>query len=142
MTCTFFGHSDTPPTVREQLKDTLITLIETRGADLFYIGNHGGFDRMAEGVLRELSAVYPHIKYYVVLAYLPTKPGSSPTLFPEGVETVSKRLAINFRNKWMVENSDLIVAYVNRSYGGAQQFTALAERRKKRIINLAPNAEQ
>ncbi len=142
MTCTFFGHSDTPPTVREQLKDTLITLIETRGADLFYIGNHGGFDRMAEGVLRELSAVYPHIKYYVVLAYLPTKPGSSPPLFPEGVETVSKRFAINFRNKWMVDNSDLIVAYVNRSYGGAQQFTALAERRKKRIINLAPNAEQ
>ena len=64
MTCTFFGHSDTPPTVRGQLKDTLITLIETRGADLFYIGNHGGFDRMAEGVLLSLIHISEPTRQY------------------------------------------------------------------------------
>ncbi len=103
MTCTFFGHSDTPPTVREQLKDTLITLIETRGADLFYIGNHGGFDRMAEGVLRELSAVYPHIKYYVVLAYLPTKPGSSPPCAPRALKPYQSALpSTSETNGWSI----------------------------------------
>lgn len=138
MTCSLFGHADTPPTIRSKLKDTLIDLIEHHGADLFYVGNHGSFDRLAASVLHELSTVYPHIRYYVVLAYLPTHGDSStPTMFPEGIENVPKRFAINFRNKFMVEHSDAVVAYVTRSFGGAVKFVDMARKKEKRVINLA-----
>lgn len=142
MTCSFFGHGDAPSDIRGTLKDVLTDLIENHGADLFYVGNHGNFDKLATSVLGELGVVYPHIKYYVVLAYLPTKQNSSPTVFPEGIENVPKRFAINFRNKWMIEQSELVVAYVNRSFGGAQQFVELARKKKKEIINIAKKGSE
>lgn len=137
MTCTFFGHNDTPQDIRGKLKDKLIYMIENRGADLFYVGDHGNFDRAAISVLRELCAIYPHIRYYVVLAYLPVNDPGYPTLFPEGIENVPKRFAISYRNKWLVNNSDAVIAYIRRSYGGASQFAKSAEKKKKEIINLA-----
>lgn len=138
MTCSFFGHSDTPAHIRSKLNKTLVYLIENQNADLFYVGNHGSFDRIVTSVLRELSAVYPHIRYYVVLAYLPQNNDNDiPTTFPEGIETVPKRLAINFRNKFMVEQSDMVISYITRSYGGAAKFVGMACKKRKTIINLA-----
>ncbi len=138
MTCSFFGHADTPAAIRSKLVDTLIDLIEHHGADLFYVGNHGNFDRMTASVLRELKSTYPHINFYIVLAYLPEHSDSDyPTLFPEGIEIVPKRFAIDFRNKFMVEQSEIIVAYVKRSFGGAAKFVGMACRKGKTVINLA-----
>lgn len=138
MTCTFFGHSDTPAEIRGRLKETVIDLIENHGADLFYVGSHGSFDRISASVLKELSSIYPHIRYYVVLAYLPTSDYKDiPTLFPEGIETVPKRFEINFRNKFMVEQSDTVIAYITHSYGGAAKFAEMAHKKKKTVINLA-----
>lgn len=138
MTCSFFGHSDTPPEIRGKLRETVIDLIENRGAELFYVGNHGSFDRMAAAVLRELSAIYPQIRYYIVLAYLTEHTErNAPTMFPEGIESVPKRFAINFRNRFMAEQSDVIVAYVTRSFGGAAKFTEMARSKGAEIINVA-----
>lgn len=138
MTCGFFGHSDTPDMIRDRLRESIVDLIENQGADLFYVGNHGNFDRMAAGILREMSEVYPHIRYYVVLAYL-TKhsPHDVSTVFPEGIECVPKRFAIKFRNRFIVEQSDVIVVYVNRSFGGAFEFTETARKKGVEIINVA-----
>lgn len=136
MTCTFFGHANTPLEIRDKLKATLINLIENRSVDLFYVGDKGNFDRLALSVLREISAVYP-IRYSVVLAYLPKEKSDYPTLFPEGIETVPKRFAINFRNKFMVEQSDMVISYITRSYGGAVKFVEMAHKKKKTVINLA-----
>lgn len=136
MTCTFFGHSNTPLEIRGKLKTTLIDLIENRSVDLFYVGDKGNFDRLALSVLREIGAVYP-IRYYIVLAYLPKEKTDSSTLFPEGIETVPKRFAINFRNKFMVEQSDIVVAYITHSFGGAAKFVEMAVKKKKTVINLA-----
>lgn len=138
MTCTFFGHSDTPLDIRDKLKATLIDLIENCSVDLFYVGDKGNFDRLVLSVLRELSAVYP-IRYYVVLAYLPKEKSDYPTLFPEGIETAPKRFAIDFRNRFMVRQSDIVVAYVNRDFGGAAKFVDIARKMGKSIINLSYN---
>ena len=142
MTCTFFGHSTIYKQTEPALRSTLTELIENHGVDMFYVGNHGDFDRTVRGVLRELSLRYP-INYRVVLAYMPKKRGEfdaddySDTILPEGIENVPKRFAISYRNRWMIERSDFVVTYVAHSAGsGAAQFKKLAEKKGKRVINL------
>ena len=142
MTCTFFGHRYVPQKTEPTLRSTLIDLIENQCVNLFYVGNHGDFDAMVRRVLRELSAKYP-IKYHIVLAYMPEKRGEfdtadySDTILPEGIETVPKRFAINYRNKWMIEQSDFVVTYVvHDAVSGAAQFKRLAERKGKKMVEL------
>lgn len=139
MTVTFFGHNDAPECVRGVLQTTLIDMIENHGASSFYVGNHGSFDRMVKSTLEKLQTVYPHIKYAVVLAYLPSKNNGdlSPTAYPEGLETVPPRFAICKRNEWMIEHSDAVITYVKRSFGGAAKYKKYAENKKKIVINLA-----
>lgn len=138
MKCAFFGHRDTPLEIRGKLKETVINLIEERDVTEFYIGNNGNFDRMALSVLKELSERYPQIGYYVVYAYLPEKGGEDfeHTIYPEGIETVPKRFAIDYRNRWIVGRADIVVAYIQHSFGGAAKFVDMAERNGAEIINL------
>ena len=140
MTVTFFGHKDTPKEIEPTLRTTLVDLIENHGATEFYVGNNGNFDTMVRRQLEDLSQTYP-ITYNVVLAYLPVKKSEyddfTNTLLPEGIETIPKRFAISYRNKWMLEQSDTVVSYVIRTYGGATQFKELAEKQGKMIIELS-----
>ena len=140
MAVTFFGHQDTPNEIEPSLRTTLVDLIENHGATEFYVGNNGKFDTMVRRQLEELFQVYP-ITYSVVLAYIPTKKSEydyfTNTLLPEGIETVPKRFAISYRNKWMVEQSDVVVTYVTHSFGGAAQFKTMAERQGKTVIELS-----
>lgn len=65
-------------------------------------------------------------------AYLPTKETQyKNTLYPEGLESVPLRFAISHRNKWMVEKSDYVIAYVNWNFGGAAQFYEMAKKKVK-----------
>ena len=140
MTVTFFGHKDTLKEIEPTLRTTLVDLIENHDATKFYVGNNGNFDTMVRRQLEDLSRIYP-ITYSVVLAYLPTKKSEyddyTNTILPEGIETVPKRFAISYRNKWMVEQSDVVVTYVTHSFGGAAQFKTMAERQGKTVIELS-----
>ena len=140
MTVTFFGHKDTPKEIEPTLRATLVDLIENHGATEFYVGSNGSFDTMVRRQLEDLSQTYP-ITYNVVLAYLPGKKNEyddyTNTILPEGIETVPKRFAISYRNKWMLEQSDIVVTYVTHTYGGAAQFKELAERQGKMVIELS-----
>ena len=136
-TVTFFGHRDTPKETEPALRLTLIDLIENKNATLFYVGNHGNFDAMVHRQLEDLSKTYP-IKYYVVFAYIPGKNDTPDeySILPEGIETVPRRFAINYRNKWMLTKSDIVVTYVTRPVGGAWEFKQMAEKHKKIIIAI------
>ena len=140
MTVTFFGHKDTPKNIEPTLRTTLVDLIENKNVTVFYVGNNGNFDTMVRRQLENLSQAYP-ITYNIVLAYIPTKKSEydsfTNTLLPEGIETIPKRFAISYRNKWMVEQSDVVVTYVTHSFGGAAQFKAIAERQGKTVIELS-----
>ena len=141
MTCTFFGHRNTPKEVEPILISTLKDLIENKNVKNFYVGNHGDFDFLVIKTLKKLKIQYPHISYSVVLAYLPQKKNVSDsldfslTIYPDGLEKVPYRLAIVKRNQWMIEHSDMAVVYVRNSFGGAAQFKELAEKRGKMVIN-------
>ena len=139
-TCTFFGHADTPERVEPALQNVLVDLIENHGVSIFYVGNHGNFDRLVARTLQKLQQLYPFITFNVVLAYLPTAMDarhSKNTLYPNGIETVPKRFAIVWRNRWMLDKSSYVVTYVRAPVGGAAKFKALAEKQNKTVINLA-----
>lgn len=140
MVCTFFGHKDTPKEIEPTLWSTLIDLIENKNVNVFYVGNNGSFDTMVRRQLEDLSQTYP-ITYSVVLAYLPTAKNKyddlSNTIFPEGLETVPKSFAISWRNKWMIQQSDIVVTYVTHNFGGAWQFKEIAIKHSKKVIELA-----
>ena len=142
MVCTFFGHKDTPKETEPTLRSTLIDLIENKNVNVFYVGNNGSFDTMVRRQLEDLSHIYP-ITYSVVLAYLPTEKNKydnlTNTIYPEGLETVPKRFAISWRNKWMIQQADIIVTYVTHNFGGAAQFKKMAVRQSKYVVEVSNN---
>ena len=52
------------------------------------------------------------------------------------IEHVPRRFAIAHRNRWMVDASDVVIAYVHHDWGGAYQTLGYAKRRGKMIILL------
>ena len=142
MICTFFGHRSVHKEIEPTLRSTLIDLIENRDVKLFYVGKNGEFDSMVLRQLRDLSKTYP-ITYHVVLAYMPEKQREfdttdySETILPDGIETVPKRFAIDYRNRWMIRQSDCVVTYVTNDIGsGAAKYKEIAEKAGKEIIAL------
>ncbi|MBR3929791.1 MAG: hypothetical protein IKJ65_12415 [Clostridia bacterium] len=135
--CTFFGHRDCPASIKGILRAAVIRLIENQNADIFYIGNQGAFDAHALSVLKELSFVYPHIQYAFVLNRMPDTPLLDNSILPEGIELIHPRFTISWRNRWMIDHSDFVISYIERSWGGAYQFTELAKRKHKKVIYIS-----
>lgn len=140
MIITFCGHSDVanPDNVRRWLEQTVGDLIQ-RGATRFYLGGYGSFDRLAASILHKVSAANPSIESILVLPYLNRDAEEDlydGTIYPP-LENVPKRLAIIKRNEWMVDQADVIVAYVLHDWGGANAMLQYAVRKGKRIIHYS-----
>lgn len=138
MTVTFCGHRDTQdtPKLRAWLADSIEKLI-AEGADTFYLGGYGNFDLIAASVVWRLKQKYPQIESVLVLAYLGRDVDAElydRTMYPE-IEGGPMRFAIVKRNRWMVDNSDVLIAYVILDNGGAAAARRYAMSKKKRIIN-------
>ena len=136
--CTFFGHRDSPSSIRGVLSAEIERLINEKDVNTFYVGTQGNFDRMAYSVLAELRKRYQHIKVYRVLAYMP-KPGetdTADTIVPEGIENTHPRYAIVSRNNWMIDHSDYVIAYMTHTFGGAYQAVERAKRKKITVISV------
>lgn len=141
MICAFFGHKDTPESIRPLLESAVKQIIERYPDITFYVGNNGNFDRMVLSVLKSLSEDFPTISYSVILAYLPIKKdelyNSLPTIYPEGIESVPKKHAISYRNDWIVKKADMVICYITHNYGGAAKFVEKACKKGKTVCNLA-----
>lgn len=140
--CSFFGHRDTSETISEFLYQTVLKVIKDDNVSIFYVGKNGAFDSLARWAVTKAKTEFPHIKIYLVFAYLPTVKDTfleekyDGTVYPEGLESVPKRFAISHRNKWLVKHSDVVIGYVRTSYGGAYDALHYAENQKKKVINL------
>jgi len=140
--CTFFGHSVCSDDIRSVLREKITELIENHSVNMFYVGNHGDFDRMTLSVLRELKKEHNGIDYAVVLAYMPKKrtvsdtTDFSETVFPEEAANAPKRFAISYRNRWMIQKSEYVITHVTHSWGGAAQFVKLAKRQGKVVVDV------
>ncbi len=134
--CTFFGHRECPDDIRPALVRTVEWLICEKGVDCFYVGNQGRFDSMVRAVLRQMQQKHPHIRYGVVLAYFPANGEDEDTMFPEELETVMPKFAIDRRNRWMIDQSAYAVGYVTHGWGGAAKYMNVAKSRGNTLIFL------
>ena len=145
--CTFFGHGNAPRDLEPKIREVIERLIVEKQAECFYVGNNGSFDYMVHKALKEFATKHSHIRYSVVLAYLPQGKDElgtfdySDTIYPEGLECVHPRYAICKRNEWMIEQSDIVITYVKHDYGGANRYKQFAECKAKKVIELFVEAE-
>ena len=146
MTITFFGHSDYKATNyhREKMIQVLLRLCFGEKV-FFYLGGYGAFDEFSYNCCREIKMKYPKTELIFITPYITEhyqknhlrclKEKYDGIVYPE-IENVPLRYAISARNKWMVEKSDLVIAYVNHSWGGAFSACRVAKAKGKKIINI------
>ena len=143
-----FGHRDfcKHSILDEQLLPILKNLIRTKPFVEIYIGRNGDFDICAATIVKqiqktvgksnnELICVLPYpeknIEYY--------EQYYDSIIIPECIEKSHPKSAITKRNRWMVEQADLFICYVEREKGGAYTALKYAKKLKVQIINLAEN---
>ena len=146
MVITFFGHSDFRASNEHKEKIMQVILKFVPSEEIcFYLGGYGAFDEFAYNCCREFKTRRPESKLIFVTPYITEhyqknhlrclKEKYDGIVYPE-IENVPLRYAISARNKWMVEKSDLVIAYVNHSWGGAFSACRVAKAKGKKIINI------
>lgn len=139
MVVTFCGHKqvENEDQVRQWLENAVDGLIQ-EGADVFYLGGYGGFDRMALSAVNKTKEAHPSVRAILVLPYLDRSmdlDAYDGSIYPP-LEKVPRRYAISRRNRWMVDQADVVVAYVIHEWGGAATTLRYAEAKKKTIMRF------
>ena len=140
MIVTFFGHAKRIYSMEEKnrLREKIESLIK-KGVDEFLLGGYGNFDMIVACEIARLKEKYPNIKSTLVIPYLNRKYDTSlydDTVYPD-IENALPRMAIWERNKWMIKKSNIVICYVEHSFGGAYTAEQYAKKNDKSIINLA-----
>lgn len=137
MIITFCGHDDVSDIdkVRKWLSNLLDQFIHEKEL-ICYLGGYGGFDRLAASIVRQKQKENPLVQAVLIIPYLDRKydeSGYDYTLFPP-LESVPPRYAILKRNEWMAAQAEIVIAYVNHSWGGAAKTLEYARRKNKQVI--------
>ena len=149
MIITFVGHSNLHITeaLTQKIYSRIQESIKGCSCITFYCGGYGDFDNHCASICRKIKLenqgcevvfVTPYITpaQQEKMKYLIDTKLYDSTVYPP-IEGTPPRFAINKRNEWMVSESDLIIAYVAHTFGGAYKTLEYARRKKKNIINLA-----
>lgn len=133
-TCFFIGHRDAPESLREALLKEVERHITDYGVTEFVVGGYGRFDSMAAWAVKEVKKRYP-VKLWLLLPYHPalrpveTPDGFDGTFYPSEMEAVPKRAAIVRANRYMVDHSGHLIAYVRHSASNAWNLAEYARKR-------------
>ena len=141
--CFLFGHRDAPQQIRSEIESAVEWLYCKKGITLFYVGHYGSFDTMASAAVKSVKARYEEIGLFMVIPY---HPAVRPVEVPDGfdgtfhppLDNVPKRYAIVRANRYLVENSDAIICYVNRP-GNTRELLEYAARQKRNQLEYAIN---
>lgn len=139
--CSFCGHRDADSSLRTQIKAAITDIIENEGITTFYSGCMGAFDSLCESAVRELKQTY-HLKLYLIAPYMTQRINRDGKYYKElyddiiipDLGEVHYKRAITERNRWIVEQSNVLLCYVTHSSGGAYQTLQYAQKLSK-IIN-------
>ena len=124
----FIGHRevDNFRFIEDQIEDVVKELIETKEYIDFYVGRNGEFDILVASVIKRAQRDFGTSNNSLILV-IPYPIADIEDMekyydevwYPNELYGVHYKAAIIKRNEWFVEHSDLLVAYVERDYGGA-----------------------
>ena len=147
MIISFFGHVHF--TGRVDLKNKILSFLEEVVGDeiaFAYLGSHGGFDDFAYECCMKYKAAHSNLSLVYVTPYMTLEYQQNHLahqldrydgiIYPQ-IEEKPIRLAILYRNRFMIEQSDYVVVYITHDFGGAYSAYRYAKKQGKIIYNLA-----
>ena len=146
MIVAFCGHGDFLQTqeITKRMMKVLEEEIGESSAELF-LGGYGNFDAFAHACGKAYKSGHKNVSLTLVTPYMtdqyqkkhlePVKGDYDTILYPD-LEGKPLRFAISYRNKFMIEQAHLVIAYVNHEWGGAYKTLQHAKRKGKKIVNL------
>ena len=149
--CFFIGHRETGEEILSALTAAVERHITKYGVTEFVVGGYGGFDHMAAKAVIAAKAQHRQITLTLLLPYHPAEhPVSLPsgfddTLYPTGMERVPRRLAIVQANRYMVNHSDYLIAYVWHPASNTRKLLEYAQKRAQRglmMVTVLPRCEK
>ena len=147
MIVTFCGHADFIPSgeYERRIFDFLEETVGNQVAEM-YLGGYGKFDDFAYHCCKKYKDKHPNTTLVFVTpyrsnTYLQNYLASQGKkfdfiLYPE-IENKLKKYAIIYRNQYMIEKADFVVAYVTHAHGGAYKAYAYALKKEKKVLNLS-----
>ena len=147
--CTFAGHREVyQANIADKLDEAISRIIKNDDCFRFLVGGIGDFDGMCSSAVRRAKRNYPNkqISLELILPYLTQELNENKSYYeisyddvvvPIELAGVHYKSAITKRNRWMVDKSDWMIAFVYRDFGGAYTSLRYAEKKGLQIINLA-----
>ena len=130
--------------LERKLTPIIKELLNTKEYVSFLIGRNGEFDEFSASLVKRIRKGYgsERSELNLVLPYSLSELEFyenyyDNVIIPESLGGAHYKSAIALRNRWMVENSDLIIVYIEREQGGAYATMKYAEKLNKKIINIA-----
>ena len=142
--CCGFGHRNVFENISSKLDNAVEEAI-AQGCEIFYTGAMGDFDSLFSSAVRSAKKVYPHIKLIGVKPYFTNDINTDKDYYaalyddiiiPDELAGIHPKAAIKARNRWMIDNSDIVLVYTVRNFGGAYEAKRYAERNGKRLIKI------
>ncbi len=151
--CCFAGHRSAPGSLFKEVVSVIENIVLESDIIEFYSGGMGDFDNLCEQAVRETKKRFPEkgIRLNLVLpsysyAYARSKeyPSYMKCLFDDilvcgASDGAHYKSMITKRNRWIAEKSDIMIAYVMHSGGGAYASLKYAEKQKLKIIRVGIN---
>lgn len=135
--CFLFGHRDAPESIYPRLLAAIEKYYREYEVREFIVGLYGGFDRMAARAVSELKNSLPGISLVLLSAYNPAerpikdKKGADEIIYPLDLEKNPRRLAIVKANRYAIDHTEYIIAYVNFSATNSYKMYEYALHRSK-----------
>ena len=134
--CFFIGHREITGNILPKLEREIDRHINELGVNEFFVGNYGEFDRMVAHLLKLAKKHYPQITLSLLTPYHPSErrivlPDDFDFAFyPSALENVPRRFAIVRANKYKIDHSDYLIAYVWHTASNARNILEYAQRRE------------
>ena len=149
-TVSFFGHREIENAleVERKLEAKITELIQTKQYIEFLVGREGEFDILAASVVRRVKKQidYGNCSLIWVLPYMKAEFRDNEKEFLEYFDDVEIceqsakahfKLAMQIRNRAMVDRADLVICCIQHKSGGAYKTVQYAQKQGLTVINIA-----